>query len=100
MSTEQSAASMQGFYQAGQALTQAYLDFVTGQQLAFLLPASAPVASSTPLPIPSLEPLASLQQELATQHAQLLQSMLLRQPGQAAEPVVRPEAGDRRFKAP
>ncbi|MBK8744269.1 class I poly(R)-hydroxyalkanoic acid synthase [Propionivibrio sp.] len=100
MSTEQSAASMQGFYQAGQALTQAYLDFVTGQQLAFLLPASAPVASSTPLPIPSLEPFASLQQELATQHAQLLQSMLLRQPGQAAEPVVRPEAGDRRFKAP
>ena len=103
MNTEQSAqsaASALNFFQVGQALTQACLDFVTKQQLAVLLPASAPLAPSAPLPMPNLEPLASLQQELATGHAHLVQKMMESWSGMAPEPVVRPEGGDRRFKAP
>ena len=103
MNTEQSAqsaASALNFFQVGQALTQACLDFVTKQQLAVLLPASAPLAPSAPLPMPNLEPLASLQQELATEHAHLVQKMMESWSGMAPEPVVRPEGGDRRFKAP
>ena len=98
MNTEQSAqsaASALNFVQVGQALTQACLDFVTKQQLAVLLPASAPLAPSAPLPMPNLEPLASLQQELATGHAHLVQKMMESWSGMAPEPVVRPEGGDR-----
>ena len=41
-----------------------------------------------------------MQQEFAAQHAQLWQSMLQRKQGEAAEPLVKPEPGDRRFNAP
>lgn len=100
MNPEQPLAMLQSFFQSGQSLTQAYLDFVTKQQLSMLLPAAAPVAPPTALPTPSLEPFASLQRELASQHAQLWQTMLLRKTGEASEPMVKPEAGDRRFSAP
>lgn len=100
MIPEQPVAMLQSFLQSGQSLTQAYLDFVTKQQLSMLLPAAAPLAPPTQLPLPSLEPFASLQRELAAQHAQLWQTMLLRKNGEAAEPMVKPEAGDRRFSAP
>ena len=59
MSTEQSAASLQSFFQASQALTQTYFDFVTRQPSAFALPADPLWQSMTQLP--SLEPFATLQ---------------------------------------
>ena len=98
MSTEQSAASLQSFFQASQALTQAYFDFVTRQPSAFALPADPLWQSLTQLP--SLEPFSTLQRELAEQHSRLWLSMIQRQPGETAEPMVKPEAGDRRFSAP
>jgi polyhydroxyalkanoate synthase len=103
MTPEQSTSALQSFFQAGQSLTQAYLDFVTKQQSAFTLPAAASMAPLTQLPmsnLPSLEPFISLQRELAAQHAQLWQTMMQRKPGEAAEPLVKAEPGDRRFMAP
>jgi polyhydroxyalkanoate synthase len=100
MNPEQPIAMLQGFFQSSQSLTQAYLDFVTKQQLSMLLPAAGPMAKAAPLAVLGLEPFASLQRELAVQHAKLWQTMLLRKSGEATEPMVKPEAGDRRFSAP
>jgi len=94
MNPEQPLAMLQSLFQSGQSLTQTYLDLVTKQQLSMLLPAALSA------PSPNLEPFASLQGELAAQHAALWQAMLLRQSGEAAEPMVKPEPGDRRFSAP
>ena len=76
MTPEQSAAALQNFFQAGQSLTQAYLDFVTKQQSAFSMPALGSMAPLAQLPMPSFEPFISLQRELATKHAQLWHSMI------------------------
>jgi polyhydroxyalkanoate synthase len=98
MSTEPSAASLQSFLQASQALTQACFDFVTRQHSAFALPAEPLLQSMAQLP--NLEPFATLQRELAAEHARLWLSVIQRQPGEVVEPIVKPEAGDRRFSAP
>ena len=50
------------------------------------------------MPMPDLEPFARCSRS-CPQHAQLWQSMLQRKPGEAAEPLVKPEPGDRRFSA-
>ncbi|MBL8483693.1 MAG: class I poly(R)-hydroxyalkanoic acid synthase, partial [Rhodocyclaceae bacterium] len=59
------------------------------------MPALPTVAATAP----QLQELATLQQEFATRHAQLWGSFLQRPPGGKAEPVVKAEAGDRRFQA-
>lgn len=100
MTPEQSAAAMQSFFQAGQALTQAYLDFVSKQQSAFSLPSMTPMMPNIQFPVPDIEPFMNLQHELAVQQAKLWHTMLERKPGEAAEPLVKPEPGDRRFHAP
>ncbi len=93
---DQTKDVFQQMMQAGQSMTKAYMDFLTKQQ------SGSPAAGSPPaMPaMPDLEPFARMQQELAAQHAQLWQSMLQRKPGEAAEPLVKPEPGDRRFSAP
>lgn len=88
----------QQMMQAGQSMTKAYMDFLAKQQSASSASGSPPAMPA--MPIPDLEPFAKMQQELAAQHAQLWQSMLQRKPGEAAEPLVKPEPGDRRFSAP
>ncbi|MFZ4539182.1 PHA/PHB synthase family protein [Propionivibrio sp.] len=102
MTQEQSSAALQSFFQTGQVLTKTYFDFITRQQPAFSLPASAPAAEPAPilLPMLDLEPFATLQRELLAQHAQLWQKMMQHKQGEAVEPMVKPEAGDRRFTAP
>ena len=88
----------QQMMQAGQSMTQAYMDFLTKQQSGSLAAGSPPALPA--MPMPDLEPFAKMQQEFAAQHAQLWQSMLQRKQGEAAEPLVKPEPGDRRFNAP
>ena len=101
MTPEQAAAAMQSFFQTGQSLTQAYLDFVTKQQSAFSLPAVMPKMPAMPaMPMPDLEPFVALQKELAEQQAQLWQTIMQRKPGEAGEKMVKAEPGDRRFHAP
>ncbi len=100
MTPEQSAAAMQSFFEAGQAMTKAYLEFVANQQSAFSLPAAGPVGGAMQVPMPDLEPFMALQRDLAAQQAQLWHTILQRKPGEAGEPMVKPEAGDRRFHAP
>ena len=92
---DQTKDVFQQMMQAGQSMTKAYMDFLTKQQ------SGSPAAGSPPaMPMPDLEPFARMQQEFAAQHAQLWQSMLQRKQGEAAEPLVKPEPGDRRFSAP
>ncbi|MEO8409963.1 MAG: class I poly(R)-hydroxyalkanoic acid synthase [Propionivibrio sp.] len=99
MTTEKSPSStspFETFLHSSQSLTRSYLDFVTGQQSAFLPPSEKP---GMPLPIPDASTFVDLQQALVAKHTQLWQNMLQQKPGQSAEPVVVPEAGDRRFAA-
>ncbi len=91
--------ALQQMLSLGQSLTQAYLGFLTKPQLPFptLLASAMP---SAPLPMPDLEVLTELQRELVAQHAQLWQSVWSGRPGEQADPLVKPAAGDRRFSAP
>ncbi len=96
---EQMKAAVQQMAQAGQALTQAYMGFLTQQ--------SAPGAakgfvapSVTPPAMPDPEPFVALQKDCAALHTQLWQSILHRQPGAESKPLVQPEPGDRRFSSP
>jgi poly[(R)-3-hydroxyalkanoate] polymerase subunit PhaC len=99
MNSDPASALLQGFLQAGQALAKAYLDFVAQQQAILSSPIGAPPPAPLQMPIPDPEPLARLQREFAAQHAQLWQAVMQRKPGEPAEPLVRPEPGDRRFIA-
>jgi polyhydroxyalkanoate synthase len=97
--SEQIKTAMEQMAQAGQAFTQAYMDFLARQQ-------SAAAASGVPLPkilpnqIPDGGPMADLHKDFAALHGKLWHHMMHTKPGEAVEPMVKPEAGDRRFNAP
>ena len=100
---EQINAAMQQMLQAGQTLTQSFMDFLGKQQAAWPGEAAVPGVSIPKMSteqLPDGGPFVELQKELAERHAYLWQSMMGRKPGDGAEPLVKPEAGDRRFNAP
>ena len=94
---EQSAEALQGMFKFGQSMAANFFDFLSKQGAAFqqVAPAQAPQ-----LPLPEAEELARLQKELAESHARLWAHMSQVKPGEPAEPLVKPPAGDRRFNAP
>ena len=98
MSPEQSHPLVRGFLETTETWARTCLEFVADQQ-ALLSPSAGPAPAAL-LPLSGAQGLANLQVELATQHARLWQSMMQRMLGQPAEPLVKPEAGDRRFSAP
>ncbi|MGB0129275.1 MAG: class I poly(R)-hydroxyalkanoic acid synthase [Rhodocyclaceae bacterium] len=93
------SSALEGFFKAGQAFTQAYLDFVTKQQAMLSAPAGVPSLPKMAVPMPDLEPFKELQQQWAAKHAELWQAMMQRKPGEGGEPLVKPEPGDRRFSS-
>lgn len=100
---EQINAALQQMMQASQTLTQSFMDFLGKQQSAIPGASAIPglnIPKLNPDQLPDGGPFVELQKELAARHAELWQSMLTRQPGTPAEPLVKPEAGDRRFNAP
>ncbi len=94
---EQSAEALQGMFKFGQSMAANFFDFLNTQSTAFqqIAPTSAPS-----LPLPEAQQLVELQKELAESHARLWAGMAQLKPGEAAEPMVRPQPGDRRFTAP
>ena len=94
---EQSAEALQGMFKFGQSMAANFFDFLNTQSTAYqqIAPTSAPS-----LPLPEAQQLAELQKELAESHARLWAGMAQLKPGEAAEPMVRPQPGDRRFTAP
>ena len=101
MSNDKSTSPLDGFFQASQALTQNYLAFLSGQQTAFSPPPGMAKALP-PLPsieMPDIEAFTHLQKDLVARHTALWQSLLQQKPGETGEPVIKPEAGDRRFSS-
>jgi polyhydroxyalkanoate synthase len=94
---KQTADAMQAMLQAGQEMARNFFDVLTKQQVA--LQDSSGVAA-TQLPLPEAATLGRLQQEFATRHLALSSSLLGRKKGDAVEPVIAPEPGDKRFSAP
>ncbi|RLJ62849.1 polyhydroxyalkanoate synthase [Sulfurisoma sediminicola] len=97
---------MQAFFQQGQAMAQGFMQFMAQQQATMQRNAQAQ-AQSVPLGqinvpnwIPNDEQTAALRQEWLQRHAELWQHMVQRKAGEAAAPLVQPEAGDRRFDHP
>ena len=94
---EQSAEALQGMFKFGQSMAEGFFDFLGKQSAAIqqVAPAGAPQ-----IPLPESQELAKLQQELAEAHARLWASMAQLKPGESAEPLIKPQPGDRRFNAP
>ncbi len=96
---EQMKAALEQMAQAGQVFTQAYMDFLARQQAAAAA-SGIQMPKLTPEQFAGAEPFVGLHQDFAALHANLWQHMLHRKPGEVVEPLVKPEAGDRRFNAP
>ena len=96
MKPEPSDALLKGFLDTTQSWATTYLDWVAQQQALL----SSTAGSAGPLPPAGAEPFGKLQQDLAARHLQLWQGTMQRLAGGAAEPVVAPDPGDRRFAAP
>ncbi len=90
-------ATVEGMLQFGQAMAQNFFGMLAKQHAAMKDSSGTPFES---VPLPESEVMNDLQKTFAERHAALWSSMLQRQPGQASEPVVSPEPGDRRFSAP
>lgn len=90
-------AAMDGVLQFGQAMAKNFFEMMAKQQAVVQDTSGTPLPQ---LPMPEPEVLNELQQEFARQHAALWSSVLQRKPGETAEPVVKPEPGDRRFASP
>ncbi|MCB1886866.1 MAG: class I poly(R)-hydroxyalkanoic acid synthase [Rhodocyclaceae bacterium] len=82
--------------QFGQTMMKNFFDFVGKNSEA--LKNSAPNAGA--LPLPEAGELSELQQEYARRHAALWSAMMQRKPGEASQPMIAPQPGDRRFSAP
>jgi polyhydroxyalkanoate synthase len=93
----QSAAGLQAMLAAGQAMAQNFFDALARQHVVMQDSSGAAVAK---VPMPEGDAFAAMQKAFADKHAALWSSILARQPGVAAEPVVKPAPGDRRFAAP
>ena len=94
---QQTPAAMQALLLAGQTMAQTFFSQVAKQHAAMQ---DSTGAAASQLPLPESEALTKMQQEFASRHVALWSAMLGRKPGEAGEPVVAPEAGDRRFTAP
>ena len=90
-------AALDGMLQFGQAMARNFFDLVAKQQAVMKDSSGAPLTS---LPMPEPELMGELQKSFATRHAALWSATLQRKPGEQAEPLVKPEPGDRRFSAP
>jgi polyhydroxyalkanoate synthase len=86
----------QAMMQAGQAMMQGFFETLAKQQVAMQ---DSTGLASTKIPMPDNETLTRLQKEFASNHMALWTSMLGRKPGESSEPVVAPEAGDKRFSS-
>lgn len=89
MNQTYSNPALEGMLKAGQAMMQGFLE-------QWSQAGAAPSGSALPLPVDA-EKLAALQREHMNRHAQLWASMTQSRPGEPAEPIVKPAAGDRRF---
>ncbi|MDR1662693.1 MAG: class I poly(R)-hydroxyalkanoic acid synthase [Azoarcus sp.] len=96
-SSKQETAAIQAMMQAGQTMMRGFFDALTKQQVAMQ---DATGAATPSLPLPDPETLARFQQEFAVNHMALWSSMAARKPGEAVEPVVASEPGDKRFTSP
>ena len=99
MSNPNDAANeaMANMLQMGQSMAQNFFDFVSKHS------ASVQQQGATELPniqLPGADQLGELQKDFASKHAALWTSMVQRKPGEATEPLVRAQPGDRRFRAP
>lgn len=101
MTSEQSNAFLQGFVETAQAWARTYLELAARQQALLPTPGVAAMPASVPLPVPDVEPFASMQRELLAQHAQLWQATMQRMAGgaPAADATAKSDPGDRRFSA-
>ncbi len=92
-------AALQALFQAGQAFAQGMAQFMNGQQqewqgkLGTTQPADGPWSKENAA-------LLALQQEWRERQVTLWQAMVQRRRGEVAEPLVRPEPGDKRFAHP
>ncbi len=96
MSPDSFTPAMQNFVQAGQALAQNFLGFLTAQQT----DKQTDWKALAPISAPDAEQMAKLQKGYLEQQLRLWNSMLIRGKGEAGSPVVSPEPGDRRFSSP
>ena len=94
---KQSAVAVQAMLAAGQAMAQNFFDALARQHVAMQ---DSSGAAAPKLPLPESDEMLRMQQAFAEKHVALWSSMLGRKPGDAVEPVVNVEAGDRRFTAP
>jgi len=95
--SKQQDDGLQAMMQAGQAMMQGFFETLAKQQVAMQ---DSTGLAATSLPMPDNETLIRLQKEFAANHMALWTSMLYRKPGERSEPVIAPEAGDKRFSSP
>ena len=95
--SRQQTAAIQAMMQTGQTMAREFFEALTRQQVAMQ---DATGVAAPALPLPEPDTLMRLQQEFAASHMALWSSMIARKPGEPAEPVVAPEAGDKRFSSP
>ena len=93
---EQQTASVQDLFRAGQSMANQFFEFIAKQN-GMLQGAQVP---NPALPQVNANTFANLQREFVERHAQLWTGMVQRNAEAQPNPVVRPEAGDRRFNAP
>ena len=94
---KQSAVAVQAMLAAGQAMAQNFFDALARQHVAMQ---DSSGAAAPKLPLPESDEMLRMQRAFAEKHVALWSSMLGRKPGDVVEPVVKVEAGDRRFIAP
>ncbi len=94
---KQTPPGMQAMYAAGQAMAQGFFEALARQHAA--MQDSSGLAAQK-LPLPEAEALGAMQKAFAEKHAALWSAMLARKGGEAGEPVVQVEPGDKRFNAP
>lgn len=99
MTPEQSQATVEGWLGASQNFMRGFFEQISRAQ------SGMNGASSFPSPLAALasieqEQLLELQREHMEQHAKLWSSMAQRKVGDAADPIIPPPAGDRRFSSP
>ena len=85
-----------GLFQFPGAFAQNFLEFV-GKHAANVQQATG--VATPVLPLPEAETMVKLQQEYAERYRTLWDSLMNRKSGETGEPVIRPEAGDRRFSS-
>lgn len=90
-------AAIQAMLLTGQSMAQNFFDMVAKQHAA--MQDSSGVAAPS-LPLPETDTFKQMQQDFAAKHVTLWSSMLERKPGEPAQQIAQPEAGDRRFSAP